>query len=202
MVRLYVGLEAPSGDDVLHVPLIKIVPKSNVDCNIPQETTHIIVTSKTTVAICTSIFAKQSLPFISVGRSTTLALTALGISNVLTASNECQEGIIQLIDAGQFTQPHFFWPHSSLSRPTLKKYFLKKGYAFTECTLYDTVFTEPTISVDLQKITQIHFTSPSTVDAYFQYFGAPPSHVKLHTIGPVTKAHLDHKIKGCAIFSK
>ena len=199
MVRLYVGLEAPSGDDVLHVPLIKIVPKTNVVCNIPPETTHILVTSKTTVALCASFFTNLTLPFISVGRATALALKTLGIHNILTASNECQEGIIDLIESSKFIQPHFFWPHSSLSRPILKEYFSKKGYAFTEFDLYDTHFIEPTVPVDLQKITQIYFTSPSCVDAFFQFFGSPPSHIELHTIGPVTKAHLDHKIKGYAI---
>lgn len=189
---LYVGLEAPSGDNVLHVPLIKIVSKTTIA--LPQETTHIIVTSKTTVALCASSFANQTLPFIAVGAATARALTNLGIHNILTASNECQEGIIELIENCKFVQPHFFWPHSSLSRPILKEYLSKKGYAFTECDLYDTYFIEPQEPVDLQTITQIHFTSPSCVDAFFAYFGAPPLHIELHTIGPVTKAHLNQRL--------
>lgn len=198
---LYVGLDAPKRHDVnvIHIPLIKIAPKPPHELKTQFEklnkATHIIVTSKSTVAIAKEHFQLHPAQFISVGSATTKQLLAIGIQNILTAKNECQEGIIQLIEELQPKSPFFFWPHSSLSRPILSQYFTQKNYSYIECSLYDTHFLTPEVNIDLQTINEIHFTSPSTVEAFFAHFGRPPAHITLHTIGPITKDRLIQCIK-------
>ncbi len=195
---LYTGLDAPISSDtnVIHTPLIQIVPKDVSEIALAFEkaksATHIIITSKTATTLSSphlkSLINKQ---FISVGAATTCSLQNLGITNILTASNECQEGIIELLETLALTNPFFFWPHSALSRPIISEYFKQKAYPFIEYVLYNTVFKAPAFALNFEQIDEIHFPSSSSVDAFFHFFGAPPKHAKLHTKGPVTSAYLE-----------
>ncbi|MBS0635766.1 MAG: uroporphyrinogen-III synthase [Verrucomicrobia bacterium] len=182
---VHIGLEAPS--ESIHLPLIAIQPLEPVTL---IDATHVIVTSKTTVRLAKEPFQKCSSTFISVGAQTTASLKQIGIQNILTATNECQEGIIELLENLNLTKPTFFWAHSALSRPILRDYFVQKNYPCTEHILYNTVFVEPQVAVDFDAITDIHFSSPSCVDAFFHFYGKPPSHIRLHAKGPVTEAKL------------
>jgi hydroxymethylbilane synthase len=194
MIALYVGLQAEKRSDkqVLHLPLIQVVPKPFASFEQAFKATHIIMTSKTAVE-----YSRKHLPslsdkqFISVGQSTTRKLEQAGIRNILTAKNECQEGIIELIERLSLKDPCFFWPHSSRSRSVLRDYFEKRGCQFTECHLYDTLFKTPECRPNFAEVSEIHFTSPSTVEAFFHFFGPPPAHATLCTKGPITKACLD-----------
>ncbi len=189
---LHVGLEAPKRDDafVTHLPLIEIVPKVGPDLLRMQEATHIIVTSKTTVSLIKEHLIQTGAQFISVGSATTESLMSLGIKNVLTTPNECQEGAIELIDSLTFDDPFFFWPRSSLARPLLERYFEEKGFRYIACEVYNTLFKAPDRDISLQEFDEIHFTSPSTVDAFFHFFGRPPEGIDLKTKGHVTQSRL------------
>lgn len=193
---LYVGLTAPKRDDkeVLHVPLITIVPRKHANLSGFYEATHVIVTSKTAATLCKELFDGSTKTFLSVGSKTTAALTA---QNILTAVNECQEGIIELIESLNLSNPLFFWPHASGSRPLLASYLTKKGYRFIEEILYDTHFCSPKEPLNFHEIDEIHFTSPSTVEAFFHLFGPPPEGIQLIPIGEVTKASLEQNLSSC-----
>lgn len=198
---LFTGLEAPKRQDVevIHLPLITIVPKAPLALASTfariDEATHIIVTSKTTVALAKEHFQNTKKIYISVGSTTTAHLEAIGITNIVTSKNECQEGIIELLEELALTNPTFFWPHSSLSRSILSNYCREKNYPLIECHLYDTHFVTPKESVNLETIHEIHFTSPSCVQAFFRHFGPPPAHITLHCKGSVTKACLESFLK-------
>lgn len=196
---LYVGLEAPKQSDVrvVHLPLITIAPSPKLESCFARidEATHIIVTSKTTVALAKKYFQNAKKIYISVGSATTTHLEAIGIKNIITAKNECQEGIIELLEELAIANPTFFWPHSSLSRPIINHYCREKNYPLIECHLYDTHFVTPKEPVNLETIHEIHFTSPSCVQAFFHHFGSPPNNISLHCKGAVTKACLDTFLK-------
>jgi len=59
--------------------------------------------------------------------------------------------------------------------------------------VYETHFKAPESTPDFTNIRDIYFTSPSTVDAFFHFFGKPAGHIKLHAIGHVTEQHLREK---------
>jgi len=185
---LYVGLEAPRRDDVcvIHCPLIEVVPKRGRELKDISRASHVIVTSKTAVA-CIKEERVWDKAFISVGKATTGALLRAGARCVETAVNECQEGIIELLETMQFENPLFFWGHSSRSRPLILDYLHEKGYRLISCVLYETHFKEPEQALALETVDEIHFTSPSTVEAFFHFFGPPPKRATLHTQGPITQ---------------
>ena len=197
MIRaLYVGLQAPNRQDanVIHLPLIETIVRKDAYAHFSEldKATHIIMTSKTTVSLSQEHLQNIKVPIISVGKETTKSLKSF-TDNILTAENECQEGIIALIEKLNINDPLFFWPHSALSRPNLVEYFEKKGYRFIEFSLYDTHFKAPEKVIDLETVDEIHFSSPSTVDAFYHFFGPPPKHCRLYTKGHVTQKQLIKK---------
>lgn len=195
---LYVGLDAPARDDahIIHCPLIEIVAIDSLHLLPLDSITHVIVTSKSAIPYL------QPLPiwhksFISVGQATTRALQLAGATKISTAQNECQEGIIELIDRLAPHLPSFFWGHSSLSRPHIANYLQQKGYPLINSILYETRFKEPTLSLPLTSIDEIHFSSSSTVDAFFHFFGPPPKNILLHTQGAITQKCLEQHLLSC-----
>lgn len=189
---LYVGLEAPKRDDVniIHCPLIHVIPLNTHEVQeaftkLP-DVSHIIVTSKTAVS-CLQHIAPLEKVFLSVGKATTSTLERMGAKEILTATNECQEGVITLIENLTNKPSHLFWGHSSLSRPLLRNYCEEKHLPLIECVLYQTLFSEPKMALALDAIDEIYFTSPSTVESFFHFFGPPPKQALLHTQGEVTK---------------
>ncbi len=185
MHTLYVGLDAPSGS--LHVPLIEIIPKQI--SSLPENITHFIITSKTTVRLMHSLLPKDG-KYLSVGNATSLCLKELGIKDIISAKKECQEGIIEEIKKLSLEDPHFYYPHSSLARPALIKYLDEMGYRYTQEIAYETHFKAPFQQIDFSTISDIHFSSPSTVDAFFHFFGKPQEHIRIHAIGPVTQERI------------
>jgi hydroxymethylbilane synthase len=186
---LYLGLEAPQGIDksYLHCPLIKICPKTIPP--VPEGVTHIIMTSKTAVRY---FKPTPEYHYLSVGKATTNELLSFGCDNVLTATVESQEGIIELIKTLSHPNPIFFWPHSSRSRPLLHTFCKENNFHLIGCELYDTLFKKPAVEIDFETLDAIYFSSPSTVDAFFTFFDALPNK-KIITQGKITEDYLSLK---------
>lgn len=202
---LYVGLEVPHSlfsGKVIHCPLIRTVPRSPKSPEIQEALsemdryTHVVFTSKTTVDLmCTYVKDKLlSKSIIAVGHATAHRISENGLPVAATAIEECAEGIVHLLDQQNVQNAYFFWPHSSKARSVLSDYFEKRGIRYRACSLYDTMSRRPQPLPDLNQFDEIHFTSPSTVDAFLEFFGTIPTSMKIHTIGPVTEAHLNNLI--------
>lgn len=189
---LHVGLQPPSpkaGEQIIHCPLIRIVPRpydaeafKDIDAY-----THLIFTSKSAVEIFCSyqkdIGGKEVF---AVGHATALCLLEHGIPVTETAQDERAEGLIALLEKRDLSQAYLFWPHSAQARPILRDYLKQKRLRYRECLLYDTLPLKPDPLPNLAQIDEIHFTSPSTVDAFVQFFGRLPKDKALKAIGPVT----------------
>ena len=212
---LYLGLDEPDLSskfihdpkeiDLIHYPIIKIIPRSKNDCHDVLknflEFSHIIFTSKTSVNIVFDYLEYYSYPknlieqkqYIAVGANTAKQLEKQGIKNVLVAVQETAEGVIDMLKTLNLKDSYIFWPHSSLSRNTLSEYLLNENLKHKECIFYDTVpfLTEPLPC--LSKVDEIVFTSPSTVDAFLSFYKALPLNKILTPIGPITKAALEKK---------
>lgn len=206
---LYLGLEVPEqlkGSNLFHYPIIRIEPRP-LDSPDIQHTfaslldyTHLIFTSKTAVSLFFHAlnhfhFAIDQLAnkrCFSVGKKTTLSLEREGMTRIITAEEETAEGVIKEILKRK--EPlSFFWPHSVRSRPLLAQFFDLHQYAYCSCILYDTVPNQGVV-LNLQEFGEIVFTSPSTVDAFFLFFGIPPKRIKLSCIGQITKNYLSHRL--------
>jgi uroporphyrinogen-III synthase len=201
---LYIGLEAPITHDahIVHCPLIEIVPRPStcpeIICALSKlpHTTHVIVTSKT-AARCALLLAPDLIgtkSFLSVGKATTKTLESFGITDIVTAKTESQEGIIECIQQKKLFSSSFFWGHSSLSRPLLSDFLKNNGFPLTECILYDTVRKPPEQPICLDEIDEIFFSSPSTVEAFCFFFGCLPKNKILRAQGAITELAIKQRL--------
>jgi uroporphyrinogen-III synthase len=106
------------------------------------------------------------------------------------AQDETQEGVVQLLKSLPLENSYIFLPRSSLSRPVLVQFFEEQGIRYQTFDLYDTVTQGLEPKPDLDLVDEIVFTSPSTVRAFIEIFGALPKHKKLVAIGPITQSAL------------
>lgn len=204
---LYLGLDPThyiSQGEIVHWPIIQIVRRPLSDPLIKQALqdfdrySHVIITSKSTVAILQEYLPQlgidlqswQAKSTLAVGKVTAKHLNALGIYPASIAEEETAEGIIQDIQKLSLKSSHFFWPHSSQSRPLIKDFLITQNARLTDCILYDPISHVPGPLPDLNHFDEIVFTSPSTVDAFLSIFGSFPVHVQLTAIGPVTMQYL------------
>lgn len=202
---LYLGIEPPfSGFEdrrVIHKPVIAIEPKKLSDVeedfrSIPLYT-HLIFTSKTAVRLFFQTLALLHMPllylkekiFIAVGQATKSAIEAQGFQVKHTAQVETAEGLVEelrIIEPEAF----FFWPHSSGARPVISEFLFNNNFRFKECVLYSTAPMENFEMPDGSLFHEIVFTSPSTVEAFFQHQPNFQEQKILTAIGPVTESCL------------
>lgn len=186
---------------LIHYPVIQIVPKSPLEPPLKmaydelQEYTHLIFTSKNAVQIFfhhlnelkwnKAVLTNKTV--IAIGAVTAAHLKAQGTILAHIAENESQEGLVQLLSKLDIEDAYFFLPRSALSRPVLSRFCIEREIRFQACDLYDTTTLKATPIPDLKEIDEIVFTSPSTVKAFMEIFGALPQGKKLLAIGPVTE---------------
>lgn len=205
---LYLGLDLPEkpvkGLQFLHMPLIRIHLRPPSDPEIIDsfhriaDYTHFLFTSKSAVhAFFKNLSSFRCKPkdwegktFICVGQQTARVLKAYKVHQPLIASTETAEGMVSLIESLPLDNVYFFWPHSALSRPILSNFLKRKQLRFKECVLYDTIMNPAVRPINLEGVDEIHFTSPSTVEAFKKLFGALPKNKILRAIGPITEEHL------------
>ena len=212
---LYLGLDPSrylSNGQVTHWPIIQIVPRPLSDPSIKsalnhfEAFTHVIATSKSTVAILIDYLEQLNIPLhrwaaketLAVGQATAKHLNACGITPLKVAMDEKAEGIVEELKQLDLTNAHLFWPHSSKARLVIEEFCTSRAVRLTSCTLYDPKTHIPSELPQLKDFHEIVFTSPSTVDAFLEIFGACPSHACLTTIGSITGRYLNTiKMKDC-----
>lgn len=200
MTILYLGsdparFKTERGEDVLHFPLLEIVPRPldhphiiSILDDLPQYT-HCIFTSKHAVALSMRAFGSSlnGKKIIAIGASTAAYLQQAGIVPSIVAQEESQEGIIarlRLMDWEETT--YVLMPRSSMARSALENFFLLHGIRHQVCDLYDTRPRDLLSLPPLDGIDEIVFTSPSTVHAFRKLYPVPPLQKQLTPIGPIT----------------
>jgi hydroxymethylbilane synthase len=162
----------------IHYPIIRTTPR---EIAIPPYT-HLIFTSKTAVRYFPET---PTGAIIAVGQATAATVNATHV-----AANECAEGVIDILETLDLSEAHVLWPHSALSRPLITDYLRKRGIRFDAPILYDTEIHRPYDPPPLEPFDEILFTSPSTVAAFKELFGAFPDNCRLTPIGDQTAAAL------------
>jgi len=198
-------------EGMVHYPIIQTVPlevPTHLLDDFPKYT-HILFTSKNGVRIFFQAF-KGSLErkqIVAIGKSTAAALLQEGHQPDHVASQESQEGVIELLEAQDLSVAYIFYPRSSLARKNLENFMLERRIRHQICDLYTTVFEKPDPLPDLRQFDEIIFTSPSTVKAFLAAFGSIPPDKKLTSIGPITeeelkKARVEKKIVNLRIYAE
>ena len=200
---LYVGLNPQNAGGVTHLPLIEIVPRPFDNLEIASAFadihlyTHIIFTSKSGVEVffdCLNHYGYEKIEgkkIFAVGKVTAQRLKEKGVETCQVANEETQEGLIHLLAMEDLDQAYILLPQSSRARPVLAHTLMLRRVRHQLCHLYDTHIKVPTVKPDLETFDEIIFTSPSTVEAFIEIFGAIPKDKKITSIGPIT----DHKLK-------
>lgn len=189
---------------MVHIPLIEIRPFpvqnpvwKQISNALPQ-TTHLLFTSKSAVDITCNHVQHSLLEHphvISVGSGTSHTLAENQLPAWRTAEDERAEGIVDILAQLDLSEAYLLWPHSSGARSVIQDWLNQTGVANLCVPIYDTVTVSQTPRVDPFDFDRIHFTSPSTVDAYWQLFGKPPQGIELTAIGPVTAARLRESLR-------
>lgn len=215
---LYLGLEVPENfknESVTHCPLIAIVPRLKNDPNIQQAFaeldayTHLLFTSKSAVSIFftyapyfgVNVEDIRKKCVVAIGHATAKKIQSFGLEPALVAQNETSEGIIEILSGINLQQAYLFWPHAALSRPVIVDWLKAQSVRHRDCVFYDTASQRPPDLPDLSRFSEIMFTSPSTVDAFVEFYGAIPREKKLTCIGPVTAQHLAARALACEAYS-
>jgi uroporphyrinogen-III synthase len=176
-----------------HYPVIRTILRVSLDEVLKQDVeqcTHWLFTSPNAVRHWFRlVLSKHSANYIAVGAATAAALEKFGV-RAMIAPFATQEGVIALLDTLDLGSARIGWPRSSRARPVLANYLTKRGLSFVGIDLYETVAQRVEPVPDLRLFDEIVFTSPSTVDAFFEIFGHIPSGKKIVAIGPVTADRL------------
>jgi hydroxymethylbilane synthase len=199
---LYLGPEYPlkafPDKRITHCPLIETALREPCDAlSNWQHFTHVILTSKTAVRALVSLLRRAKISphtlagkqVIVVGKATAELANAFG-ANPLVAEEETAEGVATLIKALPLDKAHFFWPHSSLSRPLIENVLKEKNACLTSCILYDTSPIKDAELPPLSDFQEVLFSSPSTVAAFFACQPSPPAHLQFTPIGRITLEEL------------
>jgi uroporphyrinogen-III synthase len=193
---LYLGTKVPSHflpGEVIHYPVIRLIPKSLSDLSDLSQFSFVLFTSKNAARIFCELCSQSQITdlqgkCISIGPATTKALLEQGLSPCLEAKISTQEGLwdtlCQTVDLeGKF----LLYPRSSLARKFLSTQLQKHKIACRIIDLYDVDFIEPFTFTSWEEIGEIVFTSPSTVEGFFRIFSHIPPQIKVTWQGPVTK---------------
>lgn len=196
MKTLYLGTDPTYvGREVTHYPVIDIalrgIPEHVLDAL--HTFTHLIFTSKNSVRLFFQVLkeCRKTIPsvrFISVGKVTTEALISHSIeeSLIITAQDECQEGVIDILCNHQDIQT-ILWPHSAQARPLLKTYLELHFKSCVMFSLYEPVPRKELPPIEIEEFDEIVFTSPSTVNAFWERFPTLPKKIVLVAQGAITK---------------
>jgi uroporphyrinogen-III synthase len=213
---LYLGTSLgrfSSGEAVLHYPVIRLIPKlaSDLDVRFCLDRlalfSHILLTSQNSVSIlwdlCISIsFDPLHLlqgKCISIGSVTSHALRSRGVEPCFEALVATQEGMIDILQEMIDSISYVFYPRSSLARPLLREYLIKQKISHEILDLYDTVYQAPKPKPSLEEIEEIFFTSPSTVDGFFQVFSKIPEGIRISFQGSITKKYFEERCENLKI---
>lgn len=196
---LYLGPDLPEHHFkeryLIHYPLIEIKMRES-HIKDWDKFTHVIFTSKNSVKSLFTLLQSQGIShqtlknkkILALGQGTAKLLRDFSFEPIVSEEEQA-EGIVSLIKKLPLKESYFFWPHSSLSRPLIEETLKELGVRFISSSIYDTIPFYPIDRPPFEKVKEIIFSSPSTVEAFFQKF-SPPDGIKLTPIGNITAASL------------
>lgn len=191
---LYLGLSMrhyPRKKMADHYPVIRIVERKDIDQYIHtlHQYTHILFTSQVSVDLFFKRVKQVFQTCIAVGPFTSQRLEMYGVK-ALYPKIFTQEGLIDLLTESSLEGCSFFLPRSSIARRKIDAFLSDQHIPYTVCSLYDIKFQMLEPIPNLLTYQEIVFTSPSTVESFFQIFKQIPKTVRCTCIGPITQKAL------------
>lgn len=188
----YTGTQLPAlhapGDRYHHAPLIRI-EATGTEQPSTEGYDWVVFTSRNGVRHYTQPVAGVRVA--SVGPSTTAALKARGIRVDYESPTQSAEGLIDFFR--QQTPCRILLPRSAKGLKALTEGL--QGHDVTDLPVYDTVTNPAAVRDDISRYEKIVFTSPTTVRAFLDLYGAEDvSQHLLVAIGPTTLAAIEEML--------
>lgn len=193
MKTLYTGAICPN-PEYLHTPLIEIVA---VDDDTELKTAisrlqtfdYLLFTSRFAVkywALSGGGFDVANI--VSIGSTTSAALSKLGVKNINQPEKDDSYGVIDWFSRQKLGR--VLIPRSNIALPIIPDGLRALGFAVETVTAYKNQMPANPIKVNLAETDKIIFTSPSTVDNFVRLYGVIPKGKILETRGVVTEKRL------------
>lgn len=186
---LHTGLRRPKNPNAIHCPLIETTLNASA-APPPPESTHLLFTSRSAVNYFHKLGFYLEGQVIAIGEGTAEELFNHGKSIDYLSSVATAEGVVNLLAEMDLRGAHIYWPHAEKSRRVIPDFLQAAQIPFTETRLYRTDPVKLKPLIDFDRIDEIHFTSPSTINAYLHHFGFFPQGIVLSAIGSITQRAL------------
>jgi len=173
---------------VIHQPLINIEaisPNPDLEFQLNQLFNYdwLFFTSRYTVNFFFEVMGKlgkdarhlAGIRIASVGRITSQELKLYGIVPDLQASEESSVGLLKDFETKNIPAGKVFIPRSDIGLPVLPEGLKKLGWDVTTVSVYHNTFPENLKPLDLTKIPNIVFSSPSCVTNFLKLYGSFPA---------------------------
>ncbi len=132
----------------------------------------------------------RSKSFVVIGAETEKQLGIYGFSANLIAKDETSEGLfVEIKRAFKLKGKSIIFPRSSLSNPYLKKNLQKTGAKVDEIVVYENIKPAKK-ELPKDKIDQVIFTSPSTLNNFLADYGQIPKEWTILAKGKRTQLEL------------
>lgn len=191
---------------LIHFPIIELISRPIEEIRPTLEKlksfTHLIFTSKHGVsfffqflkALAIDVNFIKGMTILAIGASTGRALDQEGVKYLL-ADEATQEGVIALLKQMPLKKASVLLPRSAQAREALTQFLEQQQIHYVILDLYDPMPTQIKPFFKLQEVDEVVFTSPSTVQAFFQMFKSIPSSLIFSSIGPITEKALERKLQ-------
>ena len=193
MKTLYTGAICPN-PQYLHTPLIEIVAVDD-DAELKaaisrlQTFDYLLFTSRFAVkywALSGGGFDVANI--VSIGSTTSAALSKLGVKNIYQPEKDDSYGVIDWFSSRE--KGKVLIPRSNIALPIIPDGLRALGFDVKTITAYKNQMPANPTKVNLAEIDKIIFTSPSTVDNFVRLYGVIPKGKILETRGVVTEKRL------------
>lgn len=172
---------------VIHQPLISIeaiFPNPDLETELNRLETYdwLFFTSRYTVNFFFEALEKQGkdarhlagLKIASVGKITSQELKNHGVIPDLQAIEESSAGLLSYFETNNIPAGKVFIPRSDIGLPVLPEGLKKLGWEVTTVSVYHNTYPENLKPLDLTKIPNIVFSSPSCVTNFLRLYGEFP----------------------------
>jgi uroporphyrinogen III methyltransferase/synthase len=184
---------------IIHQPMIEIVAMEDygeLDDVLGRlsEFDYVIFTSKFTVkfffarllAVGKDVRTLSGCKACAIGKVTASHLEGLGLKADMMPEVDTSEGILELFRRLDVKGKKILIPRSVLARDILPEELTKLGAEVKAVHVYRNVRPHLESKVDLGRVDEIFFTSPSTINNFFDEYERIPDNVKVKCIGEVT----------------
>jgi len=131
---------------------------------------------------------------IAVGAVTAQVLADLHIYPDYVSETESAEGIIRYFTDNHIKNKTVLLPRSDIGLKSFSNALQSLGNEVIDLTVYNNIINEEAEKQDLNRFDEIHFTSPSGVNAFLALYGSLPEGIVLTAKGLTTENKLKEKI--------